>query len=451
MTEYREALNGYVSALHEKRPYLQRSVYEVLSIISSLERVPFVPVGLTELGTLTPQKMRELEELVSQLSKVWQVVEEPDFPWLGYRADKYNLEIRSELLTTLENINETLRGLELETEDFSAKLGVFPPETFARIQWLLEVSKLLFESPKPEAYWLTNPAIEKLLSEAQAYLDTSIWIKNTRASLMERYQPSLFTLVLNRSAEMQQAVSALGKMLPAVNVEEGELLAKREKLLAFIRNTQLVSRKWRETSQSLAQLLGLDGADLTVTQLKQLSRMALLCFADDKPEPEWFDAKYLEQVQETVSKAKQLYQEHNLIKSRLEETYSDGIYELDLDGMIERYSGEYQSGLKIFNSTYRNDQKEIARLTNDGKVPKTIQQDLIDARKVKKLQAKIEASAETVRTLMGHYYRKTRTDFQGAEKALALTDEIKKLSWGTQIPEALLKLLTSFVESFAHD
>ncbi|MCL5950064.1 MAG: DUF3320 domain-containing protein [Candidatus Bathyarchaeota archaeon] len=443
MAEYREALNGYVTALHEKRPYLQRSVYEVLSIISSLERVPFVPIGLTELGTLTPQKMRELEELVSHLSKVWQVIEEPDFPWLGYRADKYNLEIRSELLTTLESINETLRGLQQETEDFSARLGVFPPETFARIQWLLEVSKLLFESPKPEAGWLTDIGLDKLLNEAKTYLDTSIWIKNTRANLMERYQPALFSLVLNRSAEMQQAVSALGKMLPAVNVEEGEFLAKREKFLTFIRNTQLVSRKWRETSQALAPLLGLDGADLTVTQLKQLSRIAMLCFADDKPEPEWFDAKYLEQVQETFSKAKQLYQEYNLIKSRLEETYGDGIYELDLDGIIERYSGEYQSGLKIFNSTYRNDQKAIARLTNDGKVPKTIQQDLIDARKVKKLQAKIEGSAETVRTLMGHYYRKTRTDFQGAEKAIVLTEEIKKLSWGTQIPEALLKLLTS--------
>jgi hypothetical protein len=443
MAEYREALNGYVTALHDKRPYLQRSIYEVLSIISSLERVPFVSVGLTELGTLTPQKMRDLEELVSQLSKVWQVMDEPDFPWLGYRADKYNLEIRSELLTTLEKINETLHSLQLETEDFSARLGVFPPETFARIQWLLDVSKLLSESPKPEAYWLTNPDLDKLLNEAQNYLDTSIWIKDTRASLMERFQPSLFAIVLNRSAEMQQAVSAVGKMLLLVNVEEGELLAKREKLLAFTRSTQMASRKWRETSQALAQLLGLDGVDLTVTQLKQLSRIALLCFADDKPELEWFDAKYLEQVQENVSKAKHLYLEHNLVKSRLEETYSDGIYELDLDGIIERYSGEYQSGLKIFNSSYRNDQKAIARLTNDGKVPKTIQQDLIDARKVKKLQMKIEDSAESVRTLMGHYYRKTRTDFQGAEKAIALTDEIKKLSWGAQIPEVLLKLLTS--------
>ncbi len=194
---------------------------------------------------------------------------------------------------------------------------------------------------------------------------------------------------------------------------------------------------------STLPLLGLDNIDLTITQLKQLSRMALLCFANDKPEPEWFDSKYLEQVQETVSKAKELYQEYSTTKNRLEETYSDGIYELDLDGLIERYSVEYRSSLKIFNSTYRNDQKQISRLTNDGKVPKTIQQDLIDARKVKKLLSKIDASAENVRTMMGHYYHKTRTDFQGAEKALAITDEINKLSWGTQIPEVLLKLLTS--------
>jgi very-short-patch-repair endonuclease len=443
MTEYREALNGYVTSLHEKRPYLQRSAYEVLSLISSLEWVPFVPVGLTELGTLTPQKMHELEELVSQLSKVWQVIEEPDFPWLGYRAHKYNLEVRYEVLTMLENINETLHGLLIEAEDFSAKLGVFPPETFARIKWLLEVSKFLYESPKPEAYWLTNPDIEKLIGEAKTYNDTCVWIKNTRASLNERYNPSLFNLVLNRSAEIKQALEALGKMLPAVELEEGEFLQKREKLLAFVKNTQLASRKWRENFQALAPLLGLDSDGLTIKQLKELSRMALLCFAEDKPEPQWFDSAYFEQVQEIVSKEKRLYQDHNLLKSRLDATYTDGVYELDLDGLIARYSGSYQSSLKIFNSTYRSDQKQIARVTNNGKVPKTVLNDLIDARKVKKLHAQIEESAETVRSLLGHYYHKSKTDFQGAEKAIELTAEIRKLSWATQIPENLLKLITN--------
>jgi superfamily I DNA and/or RNA helicase/very-short-patch-repair endonuclease len=443
MTEYREALNGYVTALHEKRPYLQRSVYEVLSLISSLERVPFVPVGLTELDTLTPQKMHELEALVSQLSKVWQVIEEPDFPWLGYRADAYNLEIRSEVLTTLENINETLRELQLETEDFSAKLGVFPPETFAKINWLLEVSKFLSESPKPDAYWLTSPNVDKLLSEAKSYNETASWIKNTRISLNERYNESLFNLALNRSAEIKLHLVTLSKMLPAVELQESEFLQKQERLLALIRNTQLASKKWRETSQALATMLGLDSDGLTILQLKELSQMAMLVFSVDKPEPQWFDAKYFEQVQEIVTKAKRLYQDHSLLKSRLDETYTDGLYELDLDGLIARYSSKYQGSLKIFNSGYRNDQKQIARVTNYGKVPKTILNDLIDARKVKKLQTQIEDSAETVRTLLGHFYHKSKTDFQGAEKAIELTNEIRKLSWATTIPENLLKLITN--------
>ncbi len=443
LSEYRDALNGYVSALHDKHPYLQRSVYEVLSVLSGLERVPFIPVGLTDLGTLTPQKMRELEELVSYLSKVWQVIEEQDFPWVGYKADKYNLEIRSELLTALEAIGDTIRELEYECEDFATQLGVFPPENFQRIQWLLDVSNLLFESPKPEVYWLTNPSLEKLLVEAKAYLETANWIKATRADLAVRYLPALYELPLSKSSELQQALTAVSQAIGAVDLAESDFLSKREKYLQFTRNMQLTLHKWRETSATLAPMLGLDSADLTVTQLRQLSRMALLCFSEDKPEAMWFDAKYLDQVKETVEKSRQLYQDYNLLKSRLDLTYTEGIYGLPLDALIAKYSGPYQSGIKIFNSEYRADQKRIAQVTNDGKVPREILNDLIDARKVNKLAKKIADTSQNVQTLLGHYYHKSRTDFNGAEKAVALAEEIKALNWATSIPEPLLKLLTT--------
>ena len=443
MTAYREELNGYVAALHEKRQFMQKSAYEILSLICSLERVPYVPVGLTELSTLTPQKTHDLEALVSQLSKVWQVVEEPDFPWVGYRGDAYNLEVRSEVLTTLEGIDEALSNLQLEAEDYSAKLGVSPPETFARINWLLDVSKFLSESPKPESYWLTNSNIEKLCVEAKNYAEASIWIKSARASLMERYQPAIFNLVLNRSEQIKQQLAALSKLFPAVGLEEGAFLAKREKLLAFLKNTQAAARKWRETSQAIAPVLGLDSDGLTIKHMKDLSRMALLCFAEDKPELQWFDAKYFEQVEEILNEAKRLYQDYNLLKSRLNGTYTDGLYKLDLDGLIARYSHYSQSSFNVFSSSYRNDQKEIARVTNDGKVPKSVYTDLQDARKVKKIQEQIDESGETIQNLLGHYYRNSKADFVSAEKALALVSEIRKLSWATTIPENLIKLLTN--------
>jgi hypothetical protein len=57
---------------------------------------------------------------------------------------------------------------------------------------------LLFQSPKPEQFWMTNPALDNLLAEAKAYLETSLWIKATRANLMERYNPAIYSTWCSR-------------------------------------------------------------------------------------------------------------------------------------------------------------------------------------------------------------------------------------------------------------
>ena len=129
---------------------MQKSAYEVLSLIASLERVPYVAVGLTGLGTLTPQKISDFEDLTSQLSKVWQVVEEPDFPWVGYRASIYNLEVRSELLTTLEALAQTVEALQLESANFSGQLGLNPPVNLERTKWLISIGKFFLKAPNPK-------------------------------------------------------------------------------------------------------------------------------------------------------------------------------------------------------------------------------------------------------------------------------------------------------------
>ncbi|TRO52730.1 DUF4011 domain-containing protein, partial [Candidatus Bathyarchaeota archaeon] len=100
----RESLNNYVASLHQKRFNLQKSAYDVLGELSSLECVPFVPVELPNIGSLTPQRMHELEDLISRLKAVWQVMEDPDFPWRGYRGCEYNVEVRAEISAVLSNL-----------------------------------------------------------------------------------------------------------------------------------------------------------------------------------------------------------------------------------------------------------------------------------------------------------------------------------------------------------
>jgi hypothetical protein len=440
---YRDNLNGYVTALHEKRQYMQKSAYEILSLIASLERVPYVAVGLTGLSTLTPQKISELEGLTSQLSKVWQVVEETDFPWTGYRASIYNLEVRSELLTTLEMLAQTVEDLQLEAANFSGQLGLSSPVNLERTKWLISIGRLLYESPKPEAHWLTNREVDKLISEAKNYNDTCQWIKTTRKNLLEHYNPALFDLSFDRSSELKKNLTFLAKLLPTIDLQETDFLVKQEQLLAFIKSTQLSTKKWHENAVALADIFGLPNDKLTLQNAKQLSKMALFCFTEDKPEMQWFDSAYFQQVQNTVAKAKEAYQQHNLLRERLSKSYTAGIYELDLDELVTRYNGTYQSFTRMFSPGFRGDQKQIARVSIDGKVPKTVLGDLIDARKVKALHAEIETQAENVKNLLGHFYHGYETDFLRVEKAVGMLAELKQVSWANPLPENLQKLVTS--------
>jgi len=443
MKSYRDTLNSYVTALHEKRPYLQKSAYDTLSIIASLERVPYVAVGLTGLSSLTPQKISDLESLASELSKVWQVVEEPDFPWAGYRASLYNLEVRSELLTTIEVLAQTVEDLQLESANYSNQLGLTSPSNLERVKWLISIGKLLYESPKPEAQWLTSREVDTLIAEAKGYNETCQWIKTTRKSLLDSYTLSLFNLAFDRSSELKKNLLILEKLFPGTNLQESEFLDKQEKLLAYIRNTQQAVKKWRENAQALTELFGLSIDNLNLQNALQLSRIALFCFTEDKPEPQWFNPAIFQQVHSLISKVKDTYQQHNLLQARLSKSYTTGVYNLDLDELIARYNGSYQGLTRMFSSSFRNDQKQIARVSVDGRVPKTVLDDLIDARKVKALHIEIDAQAENVKNLLGRFYQGYDTDFLRVEKAINMLNELKTVTWANPLPENLVKLVTS--------
>jgi len=96
----------------------------------------------------------------------------------------------------------------------------------------------------------------------------------------------------------------------------------------------------------------------------------------------------------------------------------------------------------MLRPSFYRDQKQIALLTHEGKVPQSIAKDLADARRLKTLKANIAASTEQVRELIGHFYQGYETDFQRAEKAIEITSEIFKLSVATPIPQNLANIIS---------
>ncbi|TRO52731.1 DUF3320 domain-containing protein [Candidatus Bathyarchaeota archaeon] len=136
------------------------------------------------------------------------------------------------------------------------------------------------------------------------------------------------------------------------------------------------------------------------------------------------------------------YQEYKMLKLKLEKKYTREFFKTDLNELTSRYNSLYKSFLRWFRSIYYRDQKQVALLTHDGKVPKSILQDLLDARKLKMLSDEIEASIESVKDLLGHFYEGFATDFERTENAIETASELFRLIGLAGIPGELSKLVS---------
>ena len=443
LSEFQNSLNGYVLALHQKHSTLQMSPYEVLSELSRLETTPSIPIGLANIGSLSPQGIRKIEKLMVQLSGAWQVIEEKDFPWHGFNGNNYTLEVRAELSHFLDNLISQINSLGLEANAFAKKLGLEEPTTFTQVQWLIEISRFLKESPKPEASWVTDTDIYELIQEATMHQSMFEWRQMTRNHLAESYSEDVFSLSLDKSVEIEKALTTLQNVLSTTGLEESELLEKQERLSRLLTQIPEVTQKWTQYAETLAQQFDLSTDDLTPDRVGQLSRISILCFSENKPESAWFEPAVFRHLTEIVPKAKKDFEENNTLRKRISTIYDDRIYKLDLDEYVRRYNGPNKGFQRFFRRSYYRDQKAIALISRDGRVPKTVVQDLIDARKAKMLQAEISGYIQTLQGLLGHFYQGASTNFQKVEQAVDLAAEIIALSGSILVPESLVKLASN--------
>jgi very-short-patch-repair endonuclease len=439
MTQLRKKLNDYVVSLHQNRPPLNRTAYEILGRLSVLENTPYVPVGLSDPRGLAPQGLQELEAMMLKLRNVWQAVEEQDFPWREYKASIYDVEIRSELSALLDKIITQIADLQLESGHFSALLGLEAPSTLDQTRWLIEAGDFLNESPGLEPNWVTAPELEQLVSEAGIHRTICDWCHTTRTSLLERCGDTIFNLPLTRSEELGKALSEISGLL-ATSPEESDLLTRQKQFLGFLQDTRDSVDDWSNRATQLADTLGLSAENLTLERIGQFVSMSLLQDSEEKPEAGWFDSDNLAQLQKVLPNARSAYQEFNSIKKRLEKNYDNRLYDLDLDELIVCYKGPYQSLLRFLRPSYRRDQKMIARISRDGRVPKSVLNDLIDARRLKALKTEIEAGAQRLSSLLGHLYQEYDTDFEKASKALDVAKTLVELSGTSPVPEASIRL-----------
>ncbi|MCI0637996.1 MAG: DUF4011 domain-containing protein [Gemmataceae bacterium] len=522
----RDQLNRYLRALHALREPMRRSAWDVLAELPRWQNLQALPLGLvppaqtaaaaTTAATdpslarrasepspaprvsapaktddaptileITAAQFDDLKQMLHRLQQLWHIRADRSFMWRGFKADRYNLQLRDEVVSLIDKIRARLDKVKSAAGSYAGKLGVHGPAL-----WLLKVGELLDARPPGVfAAWLGEPNLDALSADLEKCAEQYQRLGQARAPLTTRYGPALWSMLEGGpptpsppqgrgeiSAKVADAWKNSAKWLHPGDDNGAAMLAAQQKLRGWAAETikklptwsadLRVLEKWlavtiptgagaatqarraSEGSESRrASETGEARLDPSPHHVKQYLRLAHLCMTDYQPEREWVNgAPALKEAQDLIALSKPVFATYHERRKRLLQSYTDEFFELELERIALGYAGPYQSWFRMFNGTYRRDKRALKRRCRTEWLPDTVAEDVALGAALLKEKARFEQDQPKRRTVLGRYERGLDTDWDKADKATKTAVEaiaIARELGSNELPPRLVDALSA--------
>jgi Protein of unknown function (DUF4011)/REase_MTES_1575/AAA domain len=462
----REQLAGYVHALHLLREPLQRSAWSVLAELAPLASVPTLPLGMplekgeepvtqtpappsrnsvaapptaraniTAVSEITPHWLDEARHAMQRLQQLWHIRTQKDFPWWGFKAERYNQQLKEEVLAAIDKIRTRLDKLQEVAKQYAGQIGATGP-----IAWLLKVGETLEALPgKVPTHWLVEKDLNQLAQDLEKCSDQYHRLGQARAPLTDRYGAGLWQLTEGTAAQVDRVWHAVAPLLARGDERGAGLITHQQLLRGWAADTQKRIPGWITEARTLEKWLAVPlpvGAGAAAVQpgeakmdasphtLRQLLRLANLCQSENPPERSWVhNPQALEDARQLSAANKPAFTAYHERRKKLLETYHEGLFELELDRMAAGYAGPYQSWTRFFSGQFRRDRRALKRRSRAYEYPATAGQDVTEARDLLVEKSRLESEAPQRQPVLGRYERGLDTDCEAAERATRVASE----------------------------
>lgn len=471
LRERQQQLNAYVRALHQRRAPINKSAWEVLADLPGWRDVPMAPLQLPldrqgadasqglVVAEVTQAKLDELQQLLARAQNLWRIGRDGAFPWTGFKADRFTLQLRDEIASLIDKACQ--RGEKVVTT--AAQVGD-QFEISASAEWLLRLDELLQQRPAPvRRSWLADENLEALMAEAKAAAARQQTLRAGRQPLTERYGEAIWKLETGLAERIAGTWRHAAELLAPGDDSGSNLLALQKRLRGWAADSQQRLPSWHSDLRALEKWLGItlttgagasrpvtpghDGFDPSPHTLKLFLRLTHLCHSDNPPERTWFDdpAK-LRAAQEQIVAARPDFTKYRQNREKLLQVYTEAFFDLELGRIAAGYAGRYQSWFRMFNGQYRRDRRALARRSRQGETPPTAAEDVAVGRDVLALKGRLESESPQRWQKLGRYERGLDTDLDAADKgariAVEAVDIARQLGCAT-LPAKLTEALAS--------
>jgi hypothetical protein len=459
MQKRRDLLNGYARALHVVREPMRRSAWEALAELPQWRALPLIPLGLPAirgagddpsrltLAEFTPAHLDELSGQLVKLQALWHVRADDAFPWRGFKADRYSLQLRDDVLGLIDRIRARGDRLRAAADQYGKQLGVS-----GSVAGLLKLGDLLEKRPAHvEASWMHGD-MDALTADLERCADQYQRLAQARKPLTDRYGPALWQLPDGTAARVASAWKDVALLLSPDDERGAAFLPQQQTLRAWAAETQKRVPAWLTELRALDKWLALPmetGAGATaagsfdpaIEDVRHFIRLVTLCQSDHPADRPWlYDTHKLAGALALTSAARAASAGFRHRRAALLQTYTEKIFELDLHKMAAGFAGPYRTWVRFFRRGYWRACSRLGRVSRSGMLPATHANDVLTARDAAVDRALLEAELAKYPGVLGRYDKGLDTDMDAADNAVKLTSEALTLarSLGHETPPGKL-------------
>lgn len=430
--ERRSQLNRFMQALHQVREPMKKCVWEALAELPQWDDVPMVPLtgpgdklALTEFSAAN---LDELTQLLQRLQHHWHIRTDQNYPWRGFKADRYTLQLRDEVLGLIDKIRARGDKLRTSADQYAVALAVR-----GSIADLLKLGDLLERRPPhAQVNWLNTPDLLSFVAEFEKCAEQYTRLGQSRKPLTERYGAALWKQPAGSAALISDACQKTAQLLGPGDERGVEFLKVHHKLRAWTAETQKRVPGWLTEIRTLEKWLAIplptgagassgssaEKLDPSLGAVRAFLRLANFGASDAPPDKAWLENRQLARdALEIAGGSKEAFLRYKKNRQFLLKTYSEKLFELDLGRIGEAYKSWYRNWLCVLSWQYRKDRRAIAKCRPMEDLPATVADDMQIGAMLHADRAKLEADATRRRQLLGRYEKGLDTDIETAERA----------------------------------
>ena len=262
------------------------------------------------LSEFAPSHLDELKQLLQRLQHHWHIRTDKNYPWRGFKAERYSLQLRDEIVSLIDRIRATGGKLRTAAEQYAGQVGVRGGTTD-----LLKLGDLLEKRPATtQASWLTMSDLASFSADFEKGAEQYVRLGQSRKPLTDRYGLALWKLPSGSAAKIEQAWKNTAPLLAPGDERGADFLKAQQKLHAWAAETQKRIPTWLTELRAVEKWLAVPlpiGAgssaaaaanemklDPPLEALRAFVRIANLAVGDGPPDKSWLDPSFQERMRD---------------------------------------------------------------------------------------------------------------------------------------------------------